>query len=328
MHEFHIRKTLRGDSINIKRQYWVLLFLMMLLLPVKAYAADLNSSAAEVTVSSGRLNVRSGPSTDSAKVTALNKGTLVTLISKQGPWWKVEYAKGKFGYCHENYLRPRSGTAATVNIRSGSLNVRSGAGTNYGKVNSLYKGEALIVLSSSGGWSKILYHGTKTGYVSSAYLSNYYSAIHIQVPNLKQNDTRWAGLTIADSGKTFAQIGCATTGIAMIESLRRGTVIYPDVMARELKYTPSGSVYWPSDYRTVTDNSLNSVYNQLKHGKAVLYGAKNQYGGQHWVVINGFNGGDSLTTSGFTVLDPGSYSRTTLQQFLNAYPMFYKYLIY
>jgi len=64
-----------------------------------------------------------------------------------------------------------------------------------------------------------------------------------------------------------------------------------------------------------------------EQGKPVLLGATNQYGSQHWVVVRGFTGGD-LTPANFTIHDPGTYSRTTLQQFLNVYPNFYKYFHY
>jgi hypothetical protein len=73
---------------------------------------------------------------------------------------------------------------------------------------------------------------------------------------------------------------------------------------------------------------LNAVYGLLTAGKPVLIGAKNSYGSQHWVVITGYTGGEHLSPSGFTILDPGSSSRTTLQQFLNAYPNFYKFFHY
>ena len=48
---------------------------------------------------------------------------------------------------------------------------------------------------------------------------------------------------------------------------------------------------------------------------------------QHWVVITGFAGG-SLSASNFIINDPGTGSRTNLQQFLNAYPTFYKFFYY
>ena len=179
-----------------------------------------------------------------------------------------------------------------------------------------------------------MYHGTKTGYVSSQYLSTGtsstgYSAVRLTVPSYKQSDSRWANVKIGSSGKTISQIGCATTAIAMMESFRTGTTIYPDAMAKKLNYTSSGNVYWPSNFVAVTNSSgyLSAVYQQLKQGKPVLLGAKNASGGQHWVVITGFTGG-SLSAANFTIHDPGSTSRTTLQQFLNVYPTFYKYFYY
>lgn len=297
---------------------------------MEAGAATLSSKAGAVTTSGGRLNVRSSASSGASVVTSLKKGSYVTLISQSGSWWKVEYAKGKYGYCHDDYITVVAGTPATVATQSGSLNVRTGAGTSYSKAATLAKGETVILLSSSGGWSRILYHGTKTGYVSTQYLSSAYPATSLSVPSFKQMDSRWADTVIGQSGKTMAQIGCATTAIAMIESYRTGTTIYPNAMAQELRYTASGSVYWPSHYTAVTNGSgyLSAIYARLKQGKPVLFGAQNVYGSQHWVVIRGYSGGSSLTASGFLIHDPGSSSRTTLQQFLNSYPNFYKYFYY
>lgn len=297
---------------------------------MEAEAATTSSKAGAVTTSGGNLNVRAQASSGSNVVASLKKGSYITLISKSGSWWKVEYAKGQYGYCHADYITIVQGTPVTVATNSGGLNVRSGAGTSYSKVATVYKGEVVILLSTANGWSRVLYHGTKTGYVSAQYLSNYYSAVSLYVPNLKQMDSRWSDITVGTSGKTFSQIGCATTAIAMVESHRRGYTIYPDVMAQELKYTPSGSVYWPSHYTTVTNSSgyLSAIYSRLKQGKPVLFGAQNAYGTQHWVVITGYTGGSSLTASGFTIHDPGTYSRTNLQQFLNVYPTFYKYFHY
>lgn len=301
--------------------------------PVKANAATLSSTAGTVSVTSGTLNVRSSGSSNSTVISSLKKGSFVTLISKSGSWWKVEYAKDKYGYCHADYIKSVLSTAKTVKLTSGTLNVRSGAGTSYSRVAGLKNGEIIIELSSSGGWSRVLYHGTKTGYVSSNYLttaSSSYSAVSLSVPSYKQTDSRWANVKIGSSGKTISQIGCATTAIAMIESYRTKTTVYPDAMSKKLSYTSSGSVYWPSHYTAVTSSSnyLNKIYTELKDGKAVLFGAKNSKGSQHWVVITGFKGGSSLTAAGFTINDPGSNSRTNLQQFLNSYPNFYKYFTY
>ena len=300
--------------------------------PVDARAADANSVAGAVTVSSWRLNVRQQPNTDSAIVSHVYKGSYVTLLSRSGNWWQVEYGDGQTGWCHSDYITPVEGRPVTVQTGWGNLNVRSGPGTGYTQVDTLPKGKTVLLLSQNNGWSRILYHGTKTGYVSSQYLSGSasagYGAVSLSVPSYKQTDSRWANVTLGSSGQTIGKIGCATTAIAMMESYRTGSTVTPDTMSRRLSYTASGSVYWPGHYTVVTSSDLSGIYKLLQQGKPVLYGAKNNYGGQHWVVIAGYTGGSTLTAAGFTVHDPGSNSRTTLQQFLSAYPHFYKYFHY
>lgn len=315
------------------------LFLTLILLfavftpVVQVQAATASSQAGKVTLREGYLNVRASAATGSSIVSKLDNGSHITLISKTGSWWKVEYAKDRYGYCHGDYITPVQATPVTVTTRSGSLNVRKGAGTSYSVTGSLYKGETVLRLSTANGWSKILYQGTKTGYASDSYLSAIGSggnqSVSLSVPSFKQTDSRWANVTIGTSGKTIAQIGCATTAIAMMESYRTGSTIYPDAMAKKLRYTATGSVYWPTDYKTLTDSStyLSKLYDYLQQGKPILLGAKNSYGGQHWVVVTGFTGG-SLSADNFTINDPGSNTRVTLRQFLNAYPSIYKYFVY
>lgn len=297
--------------------------------PIKASAATMNSKAGKVSITSGTLNVRKTASTTSDILTSLKQNSYITLISKSGSWWKVEYAKGKYGYCHTDYIKTASGTPMSVNITSGTLNVRSGAGTSYSKTASLTKGQIVIRLSTKDDWSRVLFNGTKLGYVKSSYLTTGNTAVSLAVPNYKQTDSRWANVKIGTSGKTIAQIGCATTAIAMMESYRTSSTIYPNAMAKKLSYTSSGSVYWPSNFVVVTSNSgyLNKIYEFLKQGKPIMIGAKNSYGSQHWVVITGFKGG-TLSEANFTINDPGSNTRVTLKQFLNSYPTFYKYFYY
>ena len=312
--------------------YTLLLLAAMLCLPTNVSAADRNSQAGIITTNQGNLYVRSAASTGSTILTSLPKGSRITLITRSGDWWKVEYASGRYGYCHASYITAGESTPAIVSTRSGGLNVRTGPGTSYAKVTTLPKNRVVLVLSTQNGWSRILYDGTRTGYVSNTYLSGLqqYGAIDLQVPGFKQIDSRWADVTIGTSGKTIRQIGCATTAVAMMESYRAGSLIYPDVMSRQLRYTPSGSVYWPEDYRVSTQSEglPDILYGYLKAGKPVLLGAKNAAGKQHWVVVTGFAGGNSLRTADFYIEDPGSVNRVTLQQFLDIYPVLYKYFTY
>ncbi len=329
---------MQKDEVTMNKFISILLTLIIILslqiLPVETYAATMTSQAGIVALSSGRLNVRDSASTNGAVLTSLANDSYITLISKSGNWYYVEYSDGKFGYCHKNYIKLDSGKTAKVNTQLTSLNVRSGPGAGYYIKDSVKKGEIVIVLSDSNGWSRILYDGTKIGYVSSQYLAinsnQNYSRISLSVPSYKQTDSRWANVIIGNSGKTIGKIGCATTAIAMMESYRTGTTIYPDAMSRKLSYSSNGNVYWPSNYVAITNSSgyLQKIYQKLKEGKPVMFGAKKSNGSQHWVVITGYNGGDTLSASGFLINDPGTKYRTNLQHLLNEYPVVYKYFYY
>ena len=302
-----------------------------------ASAAQTDSYVGAVTTGSGNLNVRKDASTNSTVLTSLKKGSYVTLISKSGAWWKVEYAQNKYGYCHSDFITPVEGKPAQVVTPDRNvLNVRSGPGTSYSRIATVNHGDIVMVRSTANGWSRILYHGTKLGYVSSQFLpgisNNNQSAISpisLAVPSMKQTDRRWSSYPLGTTGGTIGTIGCAVTGISIMESYRTGKIIYPNDMAKQLTFTSGGSVYWPSYYTVVTNKTgyLEKIYQLLQQGKPVLLGAKNAAGGQHWVVIKGFTGG-ALTAANFTIEDPGTHTRSNLQQFFNAYPNFYKFFYY
>ena len=317
------------EVIDLKRCF-MLLAAFFLAINLAGPVSASSFQAGKVQINSGRLNIRSSPSVSGAVITKLEKDNYVTLLAKSGQWWQVEYTKGQTGYCHSDYISILSGKPARVRLTSGTLNVRTGAGVSYGIQASLRDADNVIILSDHSGWSKILYHGSRIGFVSTKYLSqDSNTSFVLQIPSFKQTDSRWAKTYIGSSGKTMAEIGCATTAIAMMESFRTGSLIYPDAMARRLRYTSSGSVYWPAHYRTVTSSAdyLLGIRSRLNEGKPVLFGSKNQLGGQHWVVVSGYSG-NGTDPSHFSILDPGSNSRMTLRQFLSDYPNFYKYFYY
>jgi murein DD-endopeptidase MepM/ murein hydrolase activator NlpD len=136
-----------------------------------AAAADASSKAGQVT-SAGNLNVRSGAGTSSAILTKLPSGSYVTLLWKTGNWWYVEYAPSSYGYASADYIKTITGAyPVTVSSAVSMLNVRSGPGSSYAITGVLPSGRTVMVLSSSGGWNRVLYNGTLTGYASAAYLS-------------------------------------------------------------------------------------------------------------------------------------------------------------
>lgn len=304
---------------------------------VTSAAAGAGATAGVVSTASSPLMVRTAASIESAVVATLSKGSTVTLLSKSGSWWYVEYSTGKYGYCHTSYITPLSSShAGYVSTSSGALNIRTGGSTTFSVTAQLAKGTGVVVLSEQNGWSRVLYNGTAIGYASSRYISDYaaaqtataaaYKAITLPVPDYKQYDSRWASLKVGSSGKTLSTIGCVTTALADMESYRQGSsAVTPATMLYRLSYTPSGDVYWPSNYQKYTGSGyLSVIYQQLAGGKPVILGVKTSAGRMHWVVVKGYTGGSTLTTSGFLINDPGSGSRTTLAVLMKEYPYFYK----
>ena len=316
----------------------LLIFSLFSSITMTAEASSTVYGVGKVTTASTSLNVRKSASTSSGIVTTLKRNSLITLINKSGNFWYVRYGTSGYGYCSADYITVTSTDVKTVKTTSGNLNVRSSASTSGTILTRLPSGTKVPVISTSNGWSKILYNGTKTGYVSSVYLVNNstsntttYKAISLSgVPNFKQTDSRWANVIIGNSGQTIAKIGCATTAIAMLESKRTNTTIYPHNIMKKLSYTSGGAVYWPTNYTQITSSSgyLAKIYNLLEQGKPVIVGAKKSNGGQHYVVVTGVKATNTLTTSAFYINDPGSNTRTTLNQFFSAYPYFYKMLHY
>ncbi|MBX4164263.1 SH3 domain-containing protein [Priestia megaterium] len=127
------------------------------------------------TVTASTLNVRSGAGTNYASIGSVTKGQKLSVVNKNGSWYKINY-NGRTGYVSSDYVQ-LSGTTTppaesiTYTVTASTLNVRSGAGTNYASIGSVTKGQKLSVVSKSGGWYKINYNG-RTGYVSSDYVQS------------------------------------------------------------------------------------------------------------------------------------------------------------
>ncbi len=296
---------------------------------VTASASSAVPAAGTVETSSGNLYVRSTPGGNI--ISSLARESNVAIVSEENGWYKVEYNSGSYGYSHADYIDPIEGSVyKQVKTSSGRLYVRnSPAGTI---VNSLASGIKVAVISESNGWSKVVYNGNSTGYVSSSYLATIgatqsnYRAISLKVPDYKQTDSRWANHKIGSTKYTIGDIGCTTTALAMTESYRTGTTIYPHKMEDKLSYSSSGSLYWPSNYATTTDfnNYLARIYSLLEQGKPVIIGAKKANGSQHWVVVTGVKATSTLKPTDFIINDPGTSTRTNLGQFFSTYHYLHK----
>ena len=140
------------------------------------------------TVTCDVLNVRSGPGTSNSVIGSLKRGNSVAVKAKSNGWYKVSYGSGTGWVCGD-YLsvgqsspakapaqsKPSSpsssgGSAGRISGTGGAgVNVRSGAGTRYGRIGGLAEGASVTIVGQSYGWYQIKY-GSGTGWVSSQFV--------------------------------------------------------------------------------------------------------------------------------------------------------------
>jgi uncharacterized protein YgiM (DUF1202 family) len=138
-------------------------------------------SAYALGYTSGRVNLRKEATSksDSLAIVAANTGlTIYSADSKTG-WYKVKvHTTGGEGYLSPLYVKivskadKSSGTTATAGeITSDNVNLRSGPGTNYSKLDKLQKLDDVTILEKSGDWYKVTAIAIKkTGYVYASFV--------------------------------------------------------------------------------------------------------------------------------------------------------------
>lgn len=98
----------------IKRTALALLLTALLLLSPAAALADDTG-----TITGNSVNLRTGPSTATARLTYLNRGDTVTVTGRSGSWYAVTY-RGKSGYVYGQYLTIDTAGSSTASLRRGS----------------------------------------------------------------------------------------------------------------------------------------------------------------------------------------------------------------
>jgi SpoIID/LytB domain protein len=132
-------------------------------------------SAKGYVTASPSLNVRSGPGTSYGIIGSLKSNAKVTITGKSGSWYRVKYGGGS-GYVTKEYIKITKVTKksvypfkAKVNIASGKLTVRSGAGSKYKALGSLKKNKKITIKGAKGSWYRITYKGKKA-YITKKYI--------------------------------------------------------------------------------------------------------------------------------------------------------------
>ena len=142
-------------------------------------SASTQNKVGTVTASSS-LNIRSGAGTNYSIIGSLPSKASVQILETLNGWYKIKY-NNLTGYVSSQYVSVNTSSDTSLNspstqnkvgtvTASPSLNIRSGASTNYSIIGSLPSKASVQILETLNGWYKIKYNNL-TGYVSSQYVS-------------------------------------------------------------------------------------------------------------------------------------------------------------
>ena len=180
---------------------------------------------------------------------------------------------GIMDYLNNNVILNNSGTqkpgdsTTTETVQTGtvkvsnSLNVRSGAGTNYSVLGSLSNGAKVEIVGTSGSWYKIKY-GSGYGYVSKDYVTVSSSNNNSSSNNTTTTPSTSTTGTIKVNNALNVRSG-AGTSYSVIGSLKNGAtveIVETSGSWYKIKYG-SGYGYVSKDYVTVSSSSNNSSSN-------------------------------------------------------------------
>ena len=121
---------------------------------------------------------------------------------------------------------------------------------------------------------------------------------------LSQRNKKWKDLKLGNSKLTVGEYGCVITCISMFSSWY-GEIKYPDYLAKKLKYTPSGLLYWSSMDSKTPMKFVRRYYSRNdKKIKEILYSKNNACilqvnNGKHWVALIGYS-----KLYGYKIADP------------------------
>ncbi len=136
------------------------------------------ASSGSTYYATAKVNVRSGPSTSYSVVGGLTKDQRVTVTGSSGNWYRISWSNGS-AYVSASYLRqassapstPSTPSTGTIGKATADVNVRTGPGTNYKRLGTLYKGELVTIHAYEGSWARVTWRDYASAYISRSYLT-------------------------------------------------------------------------------------------------------------------------------------------------------------
>ena len=258
---------------------------------------------------------------------------LVTILGYSNNRFKVKYPLDsggyKTGYVERTALTNGYPTRVTQKFTAASNMTVYRRASGSAAIGTIYKKDLVYVIDTKGSRAQVLYPldagGMKMGWISASLVPGKAEPVQATkwlhgIPVYRMADSRWSGVKIGT--KTIGQVGCLICSISMMFSYARGKEITPDVMRSQLSFQ-NNDLVWSSvpELKTIaTGRALSTLKKYIDRNKACIVGARGSWG-WHYVVVTGYqNVTGELTAANFSINDPGTASRYTLQDFFNDYP--------
>ena len=128
------------------------------------------------------VNFRTGPGTNYSSKGVIPSGTAITVTdTSNSQWYAVRLANGSTGYIFAQYIKITSATATpapteapadgTVRAKTtADVNLRKGAGTNYGVIRVVGNNTAVTVTEATNTWYKVKLSDGTEGYLYAQYV--------------------------------------------------------------------------------------------------------------------------------------------------------------
>ncbi len=126
-------------------------------------------------ISGGRVNVRAGPSTQYESIDVLTTGAQVTVLAKNGEWFKIVFPQDKLASIHKNFVTadisgeiPEEGVPGVVN--QDDVDIHAFYWDKSTVVGKLSKGDPVVIKQERGQWYRIDAPETARAYVFAEYV--------------------------------------------------------------------------------------------------------------------------------------------------------------
>ena len=227
-------------------------------------------------VTTNRLNMRKGPSTDYALIGTLNKGEKVVPIAKSsdGLWVKINY-NSKEAWVSFAYLQKEKSQDTDIKEDSqyqttANLNMRKGPSTDYAKVATIPMGTKVTPseISSDGKWVKVKYNN-QTGWIIIDYIKPVQTTTPTDPKPTKPNKVE-VGKIYQITANLNMRKG-SSTDYAKIATIPMGTKVTPSEISSDgkwVKVTYNNQIGWIIvDYMELVQTSTPTEPNKVEVGK-------------------------------------------------------------